>query len=294
MTEHKSKTKYEQLIEKYPDQDKRYLRELAGIPYGLNEQDLDNFPNTAYIIDIDGTVALRDDEWRTPYEWNKAWRDIPNTPVIRVVKALFESDPYVHFLFVSGRSNECYMDTWEWIKQNVISERLDLHMRTVEEAKAGISDVEVKTRIMDDYIVDKYKVLGVFDDRQGVVDLYREKYGFTVFQVAPGNSEEIVMAIPQNILDLVASIRKFTDLPEPTICHINEADYYIDWTPNNKAKCYFSLSVDSNDLVEVFAMRPSLYHDNYTYIYGDLRFDEALQTMISLFNKSMSQLDSKP
>jgi hypothetical protein len=47
-------------------------------------------------------------------------------------------------------------------------------------------DYIVKNEIFDQRIRDNFNVLGAFDDRDQVVDMYR-KMGITVFQVAPGN-----------------------------------------------------------------------------------------------------------
>ncbi|MFC7644091.1 hypothetical protein ACFQX6_27630 [Streptosporangium lutulentum] len=39
-----------------------------------------------WIVDIDGTLALRGD--RGPYDWDRVGEDLPNHPVVTIVKAL--------------------------------------------------------------------------------------------------------------------------------------------------------------------------------------------------------------
>lgn len=71
-----------------------------------------------------------------------------------------------------------------WITQHVNPESdWYLHMR---KAGDGRRDSIVKAEMFDSDIATNFNVLGVFDDRQQVVDMWRDK-GLTVFQVAEGD-----------------------------------------------------------------------------------------------------------
>ena len=48
-------------------------------------------------------------------------------------------------------------------------------------------DDEVKYDMYKTYIEDEYFIHYVLDDRQQVVDMWRDKCNLTCFQVAPGN-----------------------------------------------------------------------------------------------------------
>ena len=50
-------------------------------------------------MDIDGTIALR--SGRDPFEWKLAGQDLPNKPVVSVLRALVASGLSV--IYVSGR-----------------------------------------------------------------------------------------------------------------------------------------------------------------------------------------------
>jgi hypothetical protein len=60
---------------------------------------------------------------------------------------------------------------------------LALHLRAVGDHR---KDAVVKREIFDREVRDRYRVVGVFDDRMQVVAMWRE-LGLTVFQVAEGD-----------------------------------------------------------------------------------------------------------
>lgn len=133
------------------------------------------------IVDIDGTVAQMHN--RGPFEWEKVSQDLPNSSVIEVVEQLAK-DPFYSIIFMSGRDGSCYKATEEWIKCNlVLPHGFQLHMRGAGDMR---KDSVVKSELFDRHIRDKYYVVGVFDDRDQVVKMWREM-GLTVFQVAEGN-----------------------------------------------------------------------------------------------------------
>ena len=59
-----------------------------------------------------------------------------------------------------------------------------LYCRTTDDFR---KDEEVKKEIYEKNIEGKYHVIGVFDDRNRVVSMWREKLGLVCFQVSEGN-----------------------------------------------------------------------------------------------------------
>lgn len=139
-----------------------------------------NLPS-AIVVDIDGTVALMDGV-RGPYDLDKVLLDKPNKPVIEAIKSL-ERDGF-RLVFCSGREDFAREDTVSWIYEHVGPvDDWDLHMR---KAGDGRKDFIVKAEMFDSDIAPNFNVIGVFDDRNSVVQMWRDK-GLTVFQVADGD-----------------------------------------------------------------------------------------------------------
>jgi hypothetical protein len=139
----------------------------------------------AYIIDIDGTVALRATTpgARGPYDWARVDEDLPNIPLIDILKALHAQDPHTQFLFTSGRSEVCFGDTVEWLRAH----GLPVHTIYMRPLGDGRPDYELKSWIYRESIAPYFRVLAVFDDRNSVVSMWRYEYGLTVLQVAEGD-----------------------------------------------------------------------------------------------------------
>ncbi len=131
----------------------------------------------AYIFDIDGTLAHMHN--RSPYDINLVSTDTVDIGVREILWSLSESV----ILIVSGRKATAYQDTVEWLSDNGIQYE-HLYMRGSLDERA---DYLVKYDIFNEYIRDKYNVLGVFDDRDQVVDLWRNKLKLKTYQVAEGD-----------------------------------------------------------------------------------------------------------
>lgn len=130
----------------------------------------------AFIFDIDGTLAIMGN--RSPFEWSKVGLDTLNKPVYDVLWALLSNN---EIIIVSGRDSVCRKETEKWLSDNKIS-YTELHMRPEGNNE---KDSIIKKRIFDD-IKTRYNILGVFDDRNQVVEMWRS-LGLTCFQVADGN-----------------------------------------------------------------------------------------------------------
>jgi predicted kinase len=132
----------------------------------------------AVIVDIDGTVALHNG--RDPYDYGRVYEDLPNWPVVRMVRAAME-DGY-RLVFVSGRPDSCRVETRLWLNRWLPCSDESLFMRRADDSR---NDAIVKLEIFNDHLRNQFNIMGVFDDRQRVVDMWRS-LGLTVFQVAPG------------------------------------------------------------------------------------------------------------
>ena len=133
----------------------------------------------AILVDLDGTMALRGD--RSPYDETKVGADLPNEPVIAVVRAMERAGHTV--IFCSGRTEACRWQTEMWLSANYARPYMALHMRAVGDTRA---DRVVKAEIFDREIRRRYQVVCVFDDRATVVAMWRS-LGLTVMQVAEGD-----------------------------------------------------------------------------------------------------------
>ena len=131
------------------------------------------------LVDIDGTLALRNG--RNPFEWDRVDTDQPNMPVVSCVRAL--SNQGYEIVFVTGREEFLRESTMGWIQKHVgINGRL--LMRVTGDYRP---DVVVKSEFIEQEVINAKDVLLVFDDRDSVVKMWREKFGLVCFQVAEGN-----------------------------------------------------------------------------------------------------------
>ena len=132
----------------------------------------------AIIVDIDGTVSHKTD--RDIYDYKEAINDNPDPIVIEVIRSL-EQQGY-KIIFVTGRSDDCIQVTREWLGIHC-PPYFALYMRQTGDYR---KDAIVKQEIYETYIKDQFDILCVFDDRQQVVDMWRE-IGLKCLQVQPGN-----------------------------------------------------------------------------------------------------------
>jgi len=132
-----------------------------------------------YIFDIDGCLALTDGK-RSHYDFTNVSGDIPNRDIVKLVKKLYETTNNIYI--VSGREDSCRKETEEWLEKNDIY-YIDLYMRKTNDNR---EDSIIKREIYEAKFKDKLNILGVIDDRDRVVQMWRS-LGITVFQCAYGN-----------------------------------------------------------------------------------------------------------
>ncbi len=131
------------------------------------------------ICDLDGTLALMNG--RNPFDAAKCEADILNKPVAKVLKTF--QDLGYKILLLSGRKEEHKPQTINWLRENNITYDA-LELRKTPDNRA---DTIVKKELYYEHIDGKYFVEFVLDDRDQVVDLWRNDLGLTCFQVNYGD-----------------------------------------------------------------------------------------------------------
>ena len=138
------------------------------------------------ICDLDGTLAI--DQERGWYEYAKVIDDPVDPRLLRIIKMYLKQ--HVRVFFLTGREDigVCREMTRKWLQQHLSPEfeytyDYNLLMRQKGDHRP---DQITKKEIYDNYIKDNYNVLCVFDDRQKVVDMWREQ-GLLCCQVAKGD-----------------------------------------------------------------------------------------------------------
>lgn len=133
----------------------------------------------AIIVDIDGTLAKMNG--RSPFEWMRVGEDLPNEPICNLVRSLQRSGHTI--IIFSGRDECCKELTLQWLLQNEIYYE-EIYMRPEGNNE---KDAIIKKRLYDQFISHRYDIEFVLDDRDQVVDMWRNQIGLTCLQVAYGN-----------------------------------------------------------------------------------------------------------
>lgn len=131
------------------------------------------------IVDVDGTVAEKNN--RGIFEWDKVKNDLPRQTIIDLVNILRHDKKNI--IFFSGRDKCCYDDTLKWL-QYYFGDQVELYMREHNDVR---SDTIVKQELFEKHILNKYNVQFVLDDRNKVVDMWRNVIGVTCLQVNYGD-----------------------------------------------------------------------------------------------------------
>lgn len=120
------------------------------------------------IVDLDGTLALRTN--RTYYEYDKVDTDIPNTQLLEILHKLEKEGVIINF--ITGRENKSKSEwkTCRWIANQKIG-KYNLFMRQKGDHR---QDDIIKSEIYEKHIKDQYNVIGVFEDRDRVVKMWRD------------------------------------------------------------------------------------------------------------------------
>lgn len=158
----------------------KHIREMHRQFYAAQERTpQDEALPKAVICDLDGTLALLNG--RSPYDAARCESDLLNKPVARVLD-LFRAAGHRIFLF-SGRQDTYEPATARWLAAHGIAYDL-LELRRADDRR---KDAEVKKELFETHVAGRYYVELVLDDRNQVVDLWRNDLGLTCFQVDYGD-----------------------------------------------------------------------------------------------------------
>ena len=147
------------------------------------------------IFDLDGTLALIDDrralatkdngkmDWDVFFDPKNIDLDLPNHGVIAMAQTLKAAGHRI--IIFSGRSKGTKDATNAWLKKFDVPCDI-LKMRPTSRDFMFMPDDKLKQMWLDNLFTDKSDIICVFDDRQKVVDMWRDN-GLTCMQVAPGN-----------------------------------------------------------------------------------------------------------
>lgn len=133
----------------------------------------------AYIFDVDGTLAHNTSK-RDPYDYSRVGEDTCDANVGYLAATLAKVGHWI--IVVSGREDDSKGQTRAWLVANKIPCDLLLMRKTGDHRKDAI----VKRELYEEFIKDQCNVLGVFDDRDQVVSMWRE-LGLKCFQVDYGD-----------------------------------------------------------------------------------------------------------
>lgn len=154
---------YKQFISK-PERHLPYMEQDATLP-------------KAIMCDLDGTLAILH---RNPYDASTCEQDELNVPVANIVKTYKQLGHSI--LLVSGRMDKYQPETERWLAKHNIKYDVLIMRKSKDIRKDSI----IKEEIFNENIRDKWHVDFVLDDRQQVVDMWRN-IGLLCCQVAPGD-----------------------------------------------------------------------------------------------------------
>jgi predicted kinase len=138
------------------------------------------------IYDLDGTAAITGD--RCIYDASNCDKiDRCNNPlqtILQMVKTYYDiNDAPIVFIALSGRKEEYRAPTIRFLDQYSFPYH-KLYMRNNDDNR---KDSVIKKEIFEKHIAPHYKTLVVFDDRNQVVDMWRNELHIPCFQVNYGD-----------------------------------------------------------------------------------------------------------
>ena len=145
----------------------------------LNPLMFDDGLSYCWIFDLDGTIAHINN--RSPYDGKSCASDIVNRSVVSFLDTVHKLYKVIIF---SGRNGDSEPETKKWLEDNFINYD-ELHMRKIGDKR---KDSIVKKEMFDEFIKDKFNVIGVIDDRKQVKKMWVE-LGVTVFDVNQNDTD---------------------------------------------------------------------------------------------------------
>ena len=138
------------------------------------------------IFDLDGTLSVVGDRVKyinqEPKDWDSFYDACDEDSVNEPVAAVFRTLRYDYEIrIVTGRRESVRETTIDWLERNDLAfYGCAIHMRKDGDTR---HDTIVKPELIEDF---KDRILMIFEDRQSMVDKWRE-LGYTCLQVAPGD-----------------------------------------------------------------------------------------------------------
>lgn len=131
------------------------------------------------IVDVDGTLAyINPDNPRDPYDGSRAQEDLGDETLVEMLNALaYHYSIYI----VTGRGLRHRPVTEEWLYNHCVPYD---HLWTRPDNDTSVPDAWVKYQIAKE-IARNHNIVGVFDDRERVVDMWRAA-GIKTFDVGQG------------------------------------------------------------------------------------------------------------
>lgn len=122
----------------------------------------------ATLWDLDGNLAIHNG--RGPYEFHRVEEDLVNLEVARQLRMHYEAG--IVMILFSGRKGEFREHTERWLEAN--RRLIPYHELFTRPLDNNEPDDLIKLWMFDKYIRGQYNVLGVWDDRNRVVTMWRK------------------------------------------------------------------------------------------------------------------------
>jgi len=134
----------------------------------------------AILVDMDGTLCHREGFTdRDPYDWSRASEDGLD-PIVGDIVHRFSADHTV--IIFTARPASAELICRSWLKRH----RVPFDHIFTRADKDNREDSIVKWEMYEEFVQPFWSVQFILDDRQRVVDMWREK-GLKCLQVAPGD-----------------------------------------------------------------------------------------------------------
>lgn len=142
------------------------------------------------VFDLDGTLAdirhrlryIKND----PVDWEGFFRacvdDTVIEPNLKVLKNLIRGNAGFLIVILSGRNDMVQDETVMWLNHN----RIPFDFLLMRPDGDRRPDEVLKKEMAENFGLNPFNTLGIFDDRKRVVDMWRRE-GFHVWHVADGN-----------------------------------------------------------------------------------------------------------
>jgi predicted kinase len=162
------------------DMYRKYIEPNRSVTRGVYREPTPGLPE-CIIFDMDGTLAIPHPDRDPRTDCSTSDKDSPNVPILRLQQVLQRTN--LPILIVSGREDgPGRKPTERWLKYYAVPYAKLLMRKTKDYRKDSI----IKKEIFENDIAPFYNVVWVFDDRNQVVQTWRE-LGLCCLQVCEGN-----------------------------------------------------------------------------------------------------------